>query len=57
MHYANNEKAIQPMHLCGPISAFCYSQSFNGILWVETENAGLILTRLNNSKGRFSYDK
>ena len=57
MHYANNEKATQPIHLCGPISAFCYSQSFDDILWVETENAGLILTRLNNSKGRFSDDK
>ena len=29
MHYAKNEKATQPMHLCGSISAFCYSQSFN----------------------------
>ena len=57
MHYANNEKATQPMHLCGPISAFCYSQSFNDILWVATENTGLILTRLKNSKGRFSHDK
>ena len=57
MHYVNNEKTTQLMHLCGPISAFCYSQSFNDILCVETENAGLILTRLNNSKGRFSHDK
>ena len=57
MHYANNEKATQPMHLCGPISAFYYSQPFNDILWVVTENAGLILTRLSNSKGRFSHDK
>ena len=32
MHYANNEKATQPMHLCVPISAFYYSQSFNDIL-------------------------
>ena len=32
MHYANNVKATQLMHLCGPISAFCYSQSFNDIL-------------------------
>ena len=30
MHYANNEKVTQ-IHLCGPISAFCYSQSFNDI--------------------------
>ena len=56
MHNTNNEKATQ-MHLCGPISAFCYSQSFNDILRVETENAGLILTRLNNFKGRFSHEK
>ena len=57
MRCVNNEKVTQPMHLCGPISAFCYPQSFNDILWVETENAGLILTWLNNSKGRFSHDK
>ena len=57
MHYANNEKATQPMHSCRPISAFCYSQPFKDILWVfVTEKAGLILTRLNNSKGRFSHD-
>ena len=31
MHYANNEKVTQ-MHLYGPISAFCNSQSFNDIL-------------------------
>ena len=53
MHYASNEKATQPMHLCGPISAFCYSQPFNDILWVVTENAGLILTPLKISIGMF----
>ena len=49
------------MHLCGPISAFCYSQSFNDILWVETENAGLVLTpkagflMINKEKGDLQH--
>ena len=44
MHYANNEKATQPMHLCGPISAFYYSQSFNDILWVVAWHSGPVFS-------------